>query len=99
MEELSIPETFNVATAYVDANVEAGRGAETAFFYLDERITYQDVLENVNRTGNALQSLGVDVEQRVALLLRIYGPRETDSDGIGKIPEEQLPRIDRVQCN
>ena len=69
MEELSIPETFNVATAYVDANVEAGRGAETAFFYLDERITYQDVLENVNRTGNALQSLGVDVEQRVALLL------------------------------
>ena len=24
MEELSIPETFNVATAYVDANVEAG---------------------------------------------------------------------------
>ncbi len=69
MEELNIPENFNVATAYVDANVEAGRGAETAFFYLDEQITYQDVLENVNRTGNALQSLGVDVEQRVALLL------------------------------
>jgi benzoate-CoA ligase len=69
MEELHFPDTFNVATAYVDANIEAGRGADTAFFYRDARITYQDVLENVNRLGNALRSLGVDIEHRVALLL------------------------------
>jgi benzoate-CoA ligase len=69
MEELHIPEIFNVATAYVDANIEAGRGAHTAFFYRDQQVTYQQVLENVNRTGNALRALGVEAENRVALLL------------------------------
>lgn len=69
MDELTLPETLNVATAYVDANVAAGRGASTAFFYRDQQITYQDVLEQVNRTGNALRALGLDLEQRVALLL------------------------------
>src|SRR4030095_15370377 len=52
-----------------DANVAAGRGGKTAFFYREQQITYQDVLEQVNRTGNALRALGLEVEQRVALLL------------------------------
>jgi benzoate-CoA ligase family protein len=69
MDDLAIPETFNVATAYVDANVEAGRGARTAFFYGDLQVTYDEVLGNVNRTGNALRDLGLQVENRVALLL------------------------------
>src|SRR5438093_5065647 len=69
MDELTLPDTLNVATTYVDANVAAGRGATTAFFYREQQITYQDVLDQVNRTGNALQALGLEVEQRVALLL------------------------------
>jgi benzoate-CoA ligase family protein len=69
MEELHIPDTFNVATAYVDVNIEAGRGGQTAFFYRKQQITYQEVYEHVNRAGNALRHLGVDLEQRVALLL------------------------------
>ena len=69
MDELTLPDMLNVATAYVDANVTAGRGGKTAFFYREQQITYQDVLEQVNRTGNALQALGVEIEQRVALLL------------------------------
>jgi benzoate-CoA ligase len=69
MHELHIPDTFNVATAYVDVNIEAGRGARTAFYYREQQITYQQVLENVNRTGNMLRALGVESEQRVALLL------------------------------
>jgi benzoate-CoA ligase len=69
MDELSLPDMLNVATAYVDANVAAGRGGKTAFFYRAQQITYQDVLEQVNRTGNALQALGVEIEQRVAMLL------------------------------
>ena len=66
MDELTLPGMLNVATAYVDANVAAGRGAKTAFFYHEQQITYQDVLEQVNRTGNALRALGLEVEQRVA---------------------------------
>lgn len=69
MDELSIPETFNAATAFVDANIEAGRGAKTAFLCGEQRISYDDVWEGVNRTGNALRALGVELEQRVALLL------------------------------
>lgn len=69
MNELVIPETFNAATAYVDANVDAGRGAQTAFLCGEQQITYHDVLEHTNRTGNALRELGVETEQRIALLL------------------------------
>ena len=69
MDELTLPERLNVTTAYVDANIAAGHGGKTAFFYGDQQITYQEVLEQVNRTGNALRALGLDLEQRVALLL------------------------------
>src|ERR1700741_4052675 len=69
MDELTLPDMLNAATAYVDANVAAGRGAQTAFFYREQQITYQDVLDHVNPTGNALRALGLEVEQRVALLL------------------------------
>ena len=73
VDELTLPEMLNMTTAYVDANIAAGRGGKTAFFYGDQQITYQDVLAQVNRTGNALRALGLDLEQRVALLL-LDGP-------------------------
>src|SRR5207247_2638230 len=69
MDELILPDMLNVATAYVDANIAAGRGGQTAFFYREQQITYQDVMEQVNRTGNALRALDLEIEQRVALLL------------------------------
>jgi benzoate-CoA ligase len=69
MNELILPETFNAATAFIDTNLEAGRGAKTALFYGEQQISYHDVWTHVNRTGNVLRALGVEVEQRVALLL------------------------------
>jgi benzoate-CoA ligase family protein len=71
--ELAIPDAFNVATAYVDANIEAGRGTQTAILCRDQQINYDEVAANVNRAGNALRELGIDVENRVALLL-LDGP-------------------------
>jgi benzoate-CoA ligase family protein len=68
-DSLGIPETFNVATHFVDRQVAAGRGAHPAIECGDARITYDDVLRNVNRTGNALLQLGVRSEERVLLLL------------------------------
>ena len=38
------------------------------------------------------------VDQRLVLLLRVYSPRETDSLGIGLVPGERLPKIERVAC-
>jgi hypothetical protein len=39
-----------------------------------------------------------DVDQYLILLLRIYSPRDTDSSGIGLIPDERLPKIERKAC-
>src|SRR5262249_45059497 len=64
-----IPPRFNVARFFVDQHVEAGRGGRTAFFYEDTALTYADLQELVNRTGNALLDLGVQREQRVLCLL------------------------------
>jgi benzoate-CoA ligase len=66
----SIPQEFNVATYFVDRNVAEGRGASVAIEFGDQRITYRQVLDNVNRVGNALRDvLGVRLEERVLLLL------------------------------
>jgi benzoate-CoA ligase family protein len=66
----SIPDQFNVATYYVDRNVAEGRGNNVAIEAGDQRITYREVLEKVNRVGNALRDvLGVRLEERVLLLL------------------------------
>lgn len=67
--QLSFPERFNAGEYFVDRNIRAGRGDKTAIYYGDQKITYQEVYENVNRTGNALLSLGIGLEDRVMLLL------------------------------
>ena len=66
---LGVPATFNAAAHFVDRNVGAGRGAHVAIECGDARITYDEVLRDVNRTGHALRRLGVRPEERVLLLL------------------------------
>ena len=61
----SLPQEFNVATYFVDRNVAEGRGSRPAFFYEDRVLTYADVHDLANRTGNALRDLGVGLEDRV----------------------------------
>ena len=64
----ALPAQFNVATWFVDRNVAEGRGTATAFRYEDRILTYADVLDLANRTGNALLELGVGMEDRVFVL-------------------------------
>src|SRR2546422_6356716 len=63
-----LPAQFNVAAWFVDRNVAEGRGASPAFLFEDRTLTYADVQELVNRTGNALLELGVEMENRVLML-------------------------------
>src|SRR4051794_19584038 len=66
----SVPNDFNVATYFVDRNVAEGRGDNIAIECGDQRITYREVLDNVNRFGNALRrGLDLRIEERVLLLL------------------------------
>ncbi|MFQ5830929.1 MAG: benzoate-CoA ligase family protein [Candidatus Methylomirabilia bacterium] len=64
-----IPDGFNAASFFVDRNVAEGRGGKVAFFHEDRTLTYAQLQELVNRVGNALLGLGVEMEHRVLLLL------------------------------
>ncbi|MGH2449044.1 MAG: benzoate-CoA ligase family protein [Chloroflexota bacterium] len=66
---VEVPERFNAASYFVDRNIEAGRGEKTAIEAGDRTLTYADVAASVNRTGNALRELGLEMEQRVLLAL------------------------------
>ena len=58
------------ATApFLDAQVAAGDGARVAIETPDARVTYAGLTDLANRTGNALREMGVEPEQRVAMLL------------------------------
>src|SRR6185503_10620964 len=70
LPEMTIPEIFNAAAYFVDRNVAEGRGAKVAIECGDERVTYQQLLERVNRVGNALRDqLNVRIEERILLVL------------------------------
>jgi 4-hydroxybenzoate-CoA ligase len=69
MKSIQLPTIFNVATHFVDRHVSEGRVHRIAFECGDERVTYGQLYERVNRAGNALKKLGVRLEERVALLL------------------------------
>jgi benzoate-CoA ligase family protein len=64
-----IPRTFNIATHFVDRNVDDGRGDRTALIGQGGPTTYAELAELVNRSGNLLRELGIRAEDRVLLVL------------------------------
>ncbi len=67
--KIVIPDQFNATTAFLDRNLAEGRGTKTAIYFEGNAYSYAQIAELANRVGNALLDLGVDMEQRVALLL------------------------------
>ena len=70
-------------------------------FNSEEMLRHADGTFRVNLSSNArpenwLPSGAAD--QHLVLLLRIYSPRETDGSGIGLIPGDRLPKIERKSC-
>jgi benzoate-CoA ligase len=71
---IALPDIFNAASWFIDRNVAQGRGPKVAIECGDQRITYAEVLERVNRAGNMLRDqFEVRIEERVVLLL-LDGP-------------------------
>jgi benzoate-CoA ligase family protein len=69
MRVIDIPERFNAAAWVVDRHLEQGRGDRIAILHGDDAISYGDLAAAINRTGHALRDLGVQVEQRVLMLV------------------------------
>lgn len=69
ISNINVSEKFNVASMLIDRPIQQGLGDRIAILYEDQRWTYEDVYNAVNKTGNMLVKLGVLREQRVLLLL------------------------------
>ncbi len=66
---LALPQDYNAAAAFLDGALERGWGSRVAIRTPQETWTYARLAENANRAGNAFARLGVEMEQRVALVL------------------------------
>jgi benzoate-CoA ligase family protein len=66
---IQLPDVFNAAVEFVDRHIAEGRAYRAALRYEGRTLTYGQVAEMVNRVGNALWGLGVEMENRVLLLL------------------------------
>lgn len=64
-----LPDEFNATTYFVDRHLKEGRGEKIAIEGDGASLTYRQLAERVNRTGNGLRKLGVRIEERVLLLL------------------------------
>ncbi len=69
----TLPREFNAADYFIDRNVRERRGDNIAIACGEQSVTYHQLLQRVNRVGNALRRLGVRMEERVLLLL-LDGP-------------------------
>ena len=61
-------DAFNIAAQLLDRNAKE-RGNKTALLCGDEKVTYGEVLENVNKFANILKELNVKPAERVMIHL------------------------------
>src|ERR1043166_4381662 len=66
---VSFPERFNMADYFLYHNLEEGRENKTCLYFEDKTWTYGDAACLSNRAGNALRELGVEIEDRVLIVL------------------------------
>ena len=73
MKSIQLPTIFNVASHFVDRHIAEGRGDRIAYECGDERVSYRQLFERVNRAGNALKKLGVRRKSARAAAARYSG--------------------------
>ncbi len=69
MPEVLVPERFNAASYFIDRHLAEGRADRIALICGFEEVTYRQLHERVNRMGNCFRELGIEMEDRVALIL------------------------------
>src|SRR3989442_5542829 len=66
---MDVPERLNAAAFFVDRHVADGRGGRTAFRFAGRSVSYTELAERVDRAAGVLASSGVEIENRVLLVL------------------------------
>ncbi|PIG92438.1 benzoate-CoA ligase family protein [Gloeocapsopsis sp. IPPAS B-1203] len=64
-----LPDIFNVAAYFIKGNLHKGYGEKIALYYHDETYTYRKVSNEVCAAAGLLAELGLERENRIALLL------------------------------
>src|SRR5262249_13680495 len=63
------PRTFNIATYFLEANLDQGRAHKQAVLFEDRAWTYEETDREARRAASVLRGLGVDAEDRVLIVL------------------------------
>ena len=66
---MELPREYNAAVDLLERNLNAGRGAKTAFIDDAGSCTYAQLAERVDRAASALRSLGISREERIAIAM------------------------------
>jgi 4-hydroxybenzoate-CoA ligase/benzoate-CoA ligase len=66
---LDLPRDYNAATWFIDRHLKQGRADKTAFIDAFGPTSYGQLAEKVNRAGNMLKSLGLSMEDRIAMIM------------------------------
>jgi benzoate-CoA ligase len=69
MMPIEFPERFNMADYFLYHNLEEGRENKVCLHYQDQTFTYGEAARMSNRAGNALRDAGVEIEDRVLIVL------------------------------
>src|SRR5438309_10067372 len=67
--KVEFTERFNMADYFLYHNLEEGRENKVCLYFGDQRFTYAEVARMSNRVGSALREVGVDIEDRVLIVL------------------------------
>src|SRR6266481_4577397 len=66
---ITFPERFNMADYFLYHNLEEGREQKVCLYFRDQTWTYGETGLLSNRAGNVLRELGVEIEDRVLIVL------------------------------
>src|SRR5712664_2834649 len=66
---IDFPERFNMADYFLYHNLEEGRENKVSLYFKDQTYTYGETARMSSRVGSALREVGVDIEDRVLIVL------------------------------
>ena len=66
---VTFPERFNMADYFLYHNVDDGRENKVCLYFEDRSWTYGETVRLSNQAGNALRELGIEMEDRVLIVL------------------------------
>ena len=67
--DIHLPDTFNVASYFLESQLQKGQGDSVAIRVGEQTTTYKQLDDLSNQVGNACLNQGTNLENRVALLL------------------------------